>query len=193
MGKCEELNKTVIQVSSDKQRLQQDAQDANRKFNEMKLAIETSGLDKNKLAGSIKDLDVKIKEITIKYEEEKHIRIELEKVLGKAKDETKDWKNKYENEVHVHSINLDDLKKNTGRTILGLEDAINQLTTKLKASEQQKLKMAQETEILIKDFTHSQTIIKELNIKIISIEKKSEEIAIKLREMTNMYEKCDKD
>merc|ERR1712021_65950 len=189
-------------------------QDANRKFNEMKLAIETSGLDKNKLAGSIKDmqdnidaltrikhsaemtiknLDVKIKEITIKYEEEKHIRIELEKVLGKAKDETKDWKNKYENEVHVHSINLDDLKKNTGRTILGLEDAINQLTTKLKASEQQKLKMAQETEILIKDFTHSQTIIKELNIKIISIEKKSEEIAIKLREMTNMYEKCDKD
>merc|ERR1712008_21019 len=170
-AKCEELNKTVIQVSSDKQRLQQDAQDANRKFNEMKLAIETSGLDKNK-------------EITIKYEEEKHIRIELEKVLGKAKDETKDWKNKYENEVHVHSINLDDLKKNTGRTILGLEDAINQLTTKLKASEQQKLKMAQETEILIKDFTHSQTIIKELTIKIISIEKKSEEIAIKLREMT---------
>ena len=30
-------------------------------------------------------------------------------------------------------------------------------------------------------------------MKIISIEKKSEEIAIKLREMTNMYEKCDKD
>jgi len=213
-AKCEELNKTVIQVSSDKQRLQQDAQDANRKFNEMKLAIETSGLDKNKLASNIKDLqdnidaltriknsaettiknlDVKIKEITVKYEEEHHIRIELEKVLGKAKDETKDWKNKYENEVHVHSINLDDLKKNTGRTILGLEDAINQLTTKLKAAEQQKLKMSQETAILIKDFEHSQMIIKELNVKIISIEKKSEEIAIKLREMTNMYEKCDKD
>merc|ERR1711997_420429 len=204
----------VIQVSSDKQRLQQDAQDANRKFNEMKLAIETSGLDKNKLASNIKDLqdnidqltrikasaettiknlDVKIKEITVKYEEERTIRIDLEKVLGKAKDETKDWKNKYENEVHVHSINLDDLKKNTGRTILGLEDTINQLTTKLKAAEQQKLKMTQETAILIKDFEHSQTIIKELNMKIVSIEKKSEEIAIKLREMTNMYEKCDKD
>merc|ERR1712008_388969 len=41
-AKCEELNKTVIQVSSDKQRLQQDAQDANRKFNEMKLSNETT-------------------------------------------------------------------------------------------------------------------------------------------------------
>merc|ERR1712051_249511 len=150
---------------------------------EIKISAETT----------IKNLDVKIKEITVKYEEERTIRIDLEKVLGKAKDETKDWKNKYENEVHVHSINLDDLKKNTGRTILGLEDTINQLTTKLKAAEQQKLKMTQETAILIKDFEHSQTIIKELNMKIVSIEKKSEEIAIKLREMTNMYEKCDKD
>merc|ERR1712036_40005 len=125
-------NKTVIAVSSDKQRLQMDCQDANRKFNEMKLAIETSGLDKNKLAGQIKDLqdnidalsrvkhsaeatiknlEVKIKEITVKYEEERTLRIELEKGMGKANDEAKEWKNKYENEVHVHALNLDDLKK----------------------------------------------------------------------------------
>merc|ERR1712001_258334 len=122
-------NKTVIQVSSDKHRLQQDAADATRKFNEMKLAIETSGLDKNKLAGQIKDLmdnvqaltrvkmsaettiknlEVKIREITIKYEEERNIRIDLEKGVGKFRDEAKEWKNKYDNEVHVHAMNLDD-------------------------------------------------------------------------------------
>merc|ERR1711956_136117 len=74
-AKCEELNKTVIQVSSDKQRLQQDAQDANRKFNEMKLAIETSGLDKNKLAGSIKDMQDNIDALTrIKHSAEMTIK-----------------------------------------------------------------------------------------------------------------------
>ena len=44
-AKCEELNKTVIQITADKQRLQQDSADSSRKFNEMKLAIETSGQD----------------------------------------------------------------------------------------------------------------------------------------------------
>merc|ERR1719340_497554 len=180
----------------------------------MKLAIETSGLDKNKLAGQIKDLqdniqaltrvkmsaetaiknlEVKIKEITIKYEEERALRIDLEKGVGEFRDEAKEWKNKYENEVHVHAINLDDLKKSTGRQILGLEDTINQLTTKLKSAEQAKVKIQQESAILIKDLEHSQVTIKDLNAKILLIERKSEDLAIKLREMTNLYEKSDKD
>ena len=86
-------------------------------------------------------------------------------------------------------MNLDDLKKSTGRQILGLEDTINQLTTKLKSAEQAKVKMQQESAILIKDLEHSQVTIKDLNAKILLIERKSEEIAIKLREMTNLYEK----
>merc|ERR1712228_272967 len=84
-------------------------------------------------------------------------------------------------------------KKSTGRQILGLEDTINQLTTKLKSAEQAKVKIQQESAILIKDLEHSQVTIKDLNAKILLIERKSEEIAIKLREMTNLYEKADKD
>merc|ERR1712001_164027 len=45
----------------------------------------------------------------------------------------------------------------------------------------------------IKDLEHSQVTIKELNTKIQVIERKSEDLAIKLREMTNLYEKSDKD
>merc|ERR1712156_808562 len=142
---------------------------------------------------AIKNLEVKIKEITVKYEEERVLRIDLEKGIGKFRDEAKDWKTKYENEVHQHALNLDDLKKSTGRQILGLEDTINQLTTKLKSAEQAKVKMQQESAILIKDLEHSQVTIKDLNAKILLIERKSEEIAIKLREMTNLYEKADKD
>merc|ERR1712083_754347 len=67
------------------------------------------------------------------------------------------------------------------------------LTTKLKSAEQAKVKIQQESAILIKDLEHSQVTIKDLNAKILLIERKSEEIAIKLREMTNLYEKADKD
>merc|ERR1719220_3317810 len=119
--------------------------------------------------------------------------LKLEKGVGKFRDEAKEWKNKYDNEVHVHAMNLDDMKKSTGRQILGLEDTINQLTTKLKSAEQAKVKIQQESAILIKDLEHSQVTIKDLNAKILLIERKSEEIAIKLREITNLYEKADKD
>jgi len=213
-AKMEELNKTVIEVSSAKQRLHQENQDANRRFNEMKLAIETSGLDKNKLGGQIKDLqnnidqltriksshestiknlEQKIKQITVQYEEEHHIRIDIEKLVGKSKDEANDWKKKYEAEVRLHAENVDSIKKTTQKTILGLEDTINQLHTKLKALEQAKARLQQEANIIIKDFESAQVTIKEFTLKIQNTERKCEEIAIKLREMTNLYEKADRD
>ncbi len=213
-AKCEELNKTVIEVTAARQRLHLENQDNIKRFNEMKLAIETTGLDKNKLASNIKDLqanvdaltkikasaentirnlELQLKSVTAQYEEEHHIRIDLDKALAKAKDEVKDWKTKYDNEVHVHAINLDDLKKATHKQVLVLEDTVNQLTTKIKTLEQQKQKMTQEFGVVVKDFEHGQMTIKDLTSKIQTTERRCEDIAIKLREMTNLYEKADKD
>lgn len=213
-SKIEALNKTVIEVTSAKQRLQQENADANRRFNEMKAAIEMSGLDKNKLAGSIKDLqsmcdehararasaettikniEQKFKSLTVDFEEQRNLRIDLERQLAKAKEETLDWKKKYEHDVRIHAENLEDLKKKTSLQILGMEDTINQLRTQIKTLEQHKARLQQETSVIIKDFESSQVTIKELTVKINTSEKRAEEIAIKLREMTNMYEKSDKD
>lgn len=213
-SKCEELNRTVIAVTADKTRLHQESQEANRRFNEMRLAIETSGLDKNKLAGAIKDLQTncdnmtrakgaadntikalehQLKSISVEFEEQRNIRIELERQIVKAKEEAVDWKKKYETEAHAHQDNLEAMKKKTTAQILHLEDLVNQLNTKLKAVEQQKIRLQQETVVVIKDFEASQMTIKELTIKIQTSERRCEDIAIKLREMTNMYEKSDKD
>jgi len=213
-AKIEELNKVVIEVSASKQKLAMECQDSNKRFNEMKLAIETSGLDKNKLASQIKDLqsgvdaltkvklsaettiknlEMQIKQITVQFEEERTIRIDLDKALAKAKQDGIDWKNKYEHEVHLHTDDVENLKKATAKTILALEDTINQLNTKLKALEQQKVRLTQEAAIAIKDFETSQVTIKELTTKIQTTERRCEDIAIKLREMTNLYEKADKD
>lgn len=213
-SKIEALNKTVIEVTSAKQKLQMENQDANRRFNEMKTAIEMSGLDKNKLAGSIKELqqncddlararasaentiknlEQRLKSVTVEFEEQRNLRVELERMLAKAKEETLDWKKKYENDVRLHAESLEDLKKKTSLQILGMEDTINHLRTQVKTLEQQKANMHKETQIIIKDFESSQVTIKELTVKINNSERRAEEIAIKLREMTNMYEKSDKD
>ena len=58
---------------------------------------------------------------------------------------------------------------------------------------QQKAKLHQECSLVIKDFEVSQTTIKELTAKLQTSERKCEEIAIKLKEMTNMFEKSDRD
>ena len=55
------------------------------------------------------------------------IKLELESSVKKSTAEALDWKKKYENEVFVHKENLDTLKKNTAKQVLGLEDTINQL------------------------------------------------------------------
>merc|ERR1711976_975049 len=183
-------------------------------LNEYKLAIETAGLDKNKLAGNLKDLQSnldalarakgaaettignlqqQIKVMTAELEELRYIRTDLDKSLVKATADGLEWKKKYENEVHVHHDNLEALKKTTAKQILQFEDTINQLNTKIKTLEQQKAKIHQECTIVIKDFEHSQVTIKELNAKIVATEKRCEEVAIKLKEMTNMFEKSDRD
>merc|ERR1719411_782671 len=51
-------------MTSQKTVLAQNNQDSTRKLNEMKLAIETAGLDKNKVAGQLKDLQANLDMLT---------------------------------------------------------------------------------------------------------------------------------
>merc|ERR1711970_548893 len=54
--KIEDLNRSVADMTSSKQKLQMEAQESNKKLNEMKLAIEHAGMDKNKFAAQLDEL-----------------------------------------------------------------------------------------------------------------------------------------
>jgi len=56
-----------------------------------------------------------------------------------------------------------------------------------------KTKLSSEVNVLIKDFEHSQVVIKEITGKFQSSEKTCTDLSAKLKEMTNLYEKTDKD
>merc|ERR1712106_143176 len=194
--KIEDLNRTCADMTSSKAKLQMEAQEANKKLNEMRLAIEHAGMDKNKFAAQLDELrraadnearnrnaaetkitslERNIKTLMVEIEELRSIKINLEGSIEKWKQENGDWKKKYEMEAH------------------GLTDMVHQLEQKLKAAEGAKAKLTGEVNVLIKDFEHSQVVIKELTVKFQSSEKLNIDLSAKLKEMTNLYEKSDKD
>lgn len=212
--KIEDLNRTVMDVTSQKARLQQENADSVRKFNEMKMAIETAGLDKNKVASQLKDLqssldnvsrqkmqaeskiqsmEQQLKVISIELSEQKDMRMELERHAGKWKDECIDWKKKYENEARLRIEDVDALKKKFGAQISALQDQLDATISKMKALEQQKNRLQQEVQVLIKDVEISQTHVKEVTVRLSNSEKRCDDLAAKLREMTNLYERADQE
>merc|ERR1712038_1891093 len=109
------------------------------------------------------------------------------------KQENGDWKKKYENEARLRVEDVDALKKKFTVEVNGLNDMVHQLEQKLKAAENAKSKLSGEVNVLIKDFEHSQVVIKEVTAKFQASEKSCTDLSAKLKEMTNLYEKADKD
>merc|ERR1719187_2138755 len=180
----------------------------------MKLAIEHAGMDKNKFAAQLDELrraadnearnrnaaetkitslERNIKTLTVEIEELRQIKINLEGSIEKWKQENGDWKKKYENEARLRVEDVDALKKKFTVEVNGLNDMVHQLEQKLKAAENAKSKLSGEVNVLIKDFEHSQVVIKEMTAKFQSSEKSNVDLSAKLKEMTNLYEKADKD
>merc|ERR1712203_304021 len=210
----QDMSKSIIEMTSQKQRFAQDSQDSSRKLNEMKMGIETAGLDKNKVAGQLKDLQDRldglnraknsaekkvqtlqqqVKTITIECEEHREIRMDLERTVVKMKEECGDWKKKYDMECKLHIDDVEALKKKFMQQVNQLTDSYESTMTKLKAAEAQKQKLSSEIQVIVKEFESSQVVIKELNLRIANGDKKIDELAAKLREMTNLYERADKE
>merc|ERR1712106_1048376 len=212
--KIEGLNKSSQDLNAQKLKLQFEAQEANKKLNEFKLAIEHAGIDKNKFASQMEELrraadqearnrnaaetkitslERNIKTLMVEIEELRQVKINLEGSIGKWQAENADWKKKYENEARLRVEEGDALKKKFTLEITTLTDALHNLEQRLKAAENAKAKLTSEVSVLVEDFEHSQVVIKELTAKLGSSDKTCNDLAIKLREMTNLYEKADRD
>merc|ERR1719189_3311249 len=157
--KIEGLNKSSQDLNAQKLKLQFEAQEANKKLNDMKLAIEHAGMDKN------------IKTLMVEIEELRQVKINLEGSISKWQAENADWKKKYENEARLRVEEGDALKKKFTMEITSLTDALHNLEQKLKAAENAKAKLTSEVSVLVKDFEHSQVVIKELTAKLGSSDK----------------------
>merc|ERR1719347_1558838 len=212
--KIEGLNRNVADMTSAKARLQMEAQESAKKLNEYKLSLEHAGLDKNKFATQldelrraadnearnvnaantkIQTLERTIKTLTVEIEELRQLKITLEGSIAKWQQENADWKKKYENENRLRVEETDALKKKMTMEVNSLTDAVYQLEQKLKAAENAKAKLSSEVNVLVKDFEHSQMVVKEITTKFQNSERTCADLGTKLKEMTNLYEKADRD
>ena len=212
--KIEELNKVVVDVTTQRNGLQGGNADAQRQIHEMKVAIETANQEKSKFSHQVKDLQTKVesleriraaadshvhgiehqlKSLTEELHEEHHIRLELERQLSKLKEDGGEWRKRFENESRLHIEDIDDHKKKFGHHISDLNDKIDSLNLKLRNAEQHKVKLQQEIQIFIKDIEVSQVTIREVSSKLVDREKKCDELAARLREITDLFERADHD
>lgn len=212
--KIEELNKVVVDVTSQRNSLQGGNTDAQRQIHEMKLAIETAIQDKSRFSHQVKDLQTKVesleriraaadshvhgiehqlKTLTEELHEEHHIRLELERQLAKLKEDGGEWRKRFETESRLHVEDIDDHKKKFSHHISDMNDKIDSLNLKLRNAEQHKVKLQQEIQIFIKDIEVSQVTIREVSSKLVDREKKCDELAARLREMTDLFERADHD
>merc|ERR1711936_432644 len=141
----------------------------------------------------IQGLERTIKTLTVEIEELRQLKITLEGSIAKWQQENADWKKKYENENRLRVEETDALKKKMTLEVNALTDSCHTLEQKLKAAENAKAKLTGEVNVLIKDFEHSQTVVKEITSKFQNSERSNADLATKLKEMTNLYEKADKD
>merc|ERR1712172_403755 len=109
-------------LNAQKLKLQFEAQEANKKLNDMKQAIEHAGMDKNKFASQteelrraadqetrnrnaaetkITSLERNIKTLMVEIEELRQVKINLGGSISKGQAENADWKKKYENEARL--------------------------------------------------------------------------------------------
>ena len=204
----------VIEVNNQKGRLGNENAELNKKLMEFRSAMDMAGLDKNKVASQIKDLqsnmdnvsrqkqeaerrvvtiEQSMKTINIEVDELRAVRADLERAIMKWKEECMDWKKKYENEARLRIEDVDMLKKKFGAQIADLQDQLDSVLNKMKGLEQQKNRLQQEVTVLIKDLEVSQCTVKDLTARLAASERRAEDLAAKLREMTNLYEKADRD
>merc|ERR1712142_907729 len=148
---------------------------------------------RNAAETKISTLEGTIKTLTVEIEELRTLKIQLEANIEKWRADNADWKKKYENEARLRVEETDALKKKFTVETNNLQDIIAQLEQKLKAAENQKAKLTNEVNVLIKDVEHSQVVIKELTEKLRISDKSNSELGTKLKEMTNLYERADRE
>lgn len=212
--KIEDMNRGLTDMTAAKSRLHTEKQESDKQLLQLKASIEHAGLDKNKIVSQLKDLQAaldeasrakiqaetrlaamehNLKTILVELEDNKQMRLELERQVAKWREEGGEWKKKYENEARLRVEDVDLLKKKFGVQVVALQDQLDAMIRKLKDMELQKNKLAGEVQVLLKDLQISEINVKELSVQFKVSEKRCEELAIKLKETTNLYEKADKD
>jgi len=212
--KVEELNRTIIDITSLKVRISQENIELTKEVQELKVSYENISYLKNNLSNQYDDLrrrfedeerrrsslestlhsiEVELESVRVQLEEEAEARLDLERQLSKANQDVLSWKSKYEHECSARTEEVEELRRKFHVRITELEEQINAIISKCSGLEKQKSRLQSEVEVLIIDLEKSNTNARDLQKRCEHLERINSDLKSKLDEVSGLYEAAQRD
>ncbi|KAG5313925.1 MYSP protein, partial [Acromyrmex insinuator] len=212
--KIEELNRTIVDITSHKTRLSQENIELVKEVQDLKVNIENVTYLKTQIAGQLDDarrrledeerrralieaslhqVEVELESVRVQLEEESEARLDIERQLVKANGEVSVWRSKYETEANARIEEVEELRRKYSARIQEQEEQIETLLVKINNLEKQKSRLQSEVEVLIIDLEKANGTARELQKRVEHLEKINIELKTRLDESLAMYEQSQRD
>nr|CAI5819186.1 unnamed protein product [Callosobruchus analis] len=212
--RIEELNRTVVDITSHKTRLSQENIELTKEVQDIKVNLENANYLKSQLAGQLEDarrraedderrrqileanlhqVEVELESVRVQLEEESEARLDLERQLVKCQGEVQVWKSKYETEAAARAEEVEELRRKFNQRIQEQEEHIESLLVKVNNLEKQKSRLQSEVEVLIIDLEKANTTARELQKRVEQLERINIDLKTRLDETVQLYEQSQRD
>lgn len=212
--KVEELNRTIVDITSSKQRLSVENVELTKVVQELKVKIEelsyslksssataeeyrrkydAEEVRRHKCEVEIGNLGNELGATRRSYEEECELRLDMERKYSAEAQAALAYKTKYEQECRAHVEDIEELKKKMNIKIMELEEHITTLTQKVTGLEKQKSRLSQEIEILILDLEKANNNHREVKARLETVDREYKTLLVKYEELNMLYEQTSKD
>lgn len=212
--RIEELNRTIIDITSHKSRLSQENIEYVKEIQDLKVSIESISFSKQQaitqledarrrlededrrrstLEASLRQVEVDLDSLRVQLEEESEARLDLERQLVKVNGEAQQWHSKYDAEVASRAEELEEIRRKFTIRIQEQEEHIETLLVKLSNVEKQKSRLQSEVEVLIIDLEKANGAARELSKRVEIYEKTTIELKSRLEETVSLYESVQRD
>lgn len=207
--KIEECNRTILDITSLKQRISQENLDLVKEVQDLKINIESVTYSRSQVLSQLEDarrrleeddrrrstleahlrsVEVELESIRIQLEEESEARLELERQLNRATGEASQWKSKYETESSSRIEEVEEIRRKFTIRIQEQEEHIESLVIKINSLEKLKVKLTTEVEVLIIDLEKANSTARDLQKRVEILERTNIELKSRLEETVLMYE-----
>nr|CAD7454271.1 unnamed protein product [Timema tahoe] len=212
--RIEELNRTIVDITSHKTRLSQENLELTKEVQDLKQHLENSTYLKSQLAGQLEDarrrledderrrssleanlhqVEIELESVRVQLEEESEARLDLERQLSRANGEVTVYRSKYETEAAARIEEVEEIRRKYTVRLQEQEEQIETLMVKVNNLEKQKSRLQSEVEVLIIDLEKANNTARELQKRVEHLEKINIDIKTRLDETILLYENSQRD
>lgn len=212
--KIEELNRTIVDITSHKSRLHQENIELIKDVQDLKLNIESVTFSRQQVISQLEDarrrledderrrslleaslhqVELELESIRVQLEEESEARLDLERQLVKSNGEAQQWHARYDGEAAARIEEVEELRRKYTARIQELEEHIESLCVKVNNLEKQKSRLQSEIEVLIIDLERANGTARELQKRVDVLERTNIELKSRLEETVTLYETAQRD